>query len=278
MKTRLQLQGELLTLSAEKNTRLYTGMFDALVKVMKNEGIQGLQGGLSAGIAYQIVMNGMRLGLYDYVNKHVRTSGAEDPFFFLKNLTLAGSAGGLGAFLGNPFFLVKVRLQTANRAVPATGVGVGPVGVQYDYKGVYDGLNKIIHKDGWRALFKGSSAASLRVAVGSGVQIASYENIKREYSSGKHFPAISGSLLHMMSSATAATVVSLCMNPLDVITTRLYNQVDGRYTSAIDCAVQTFKTEGMRGFFKGLLPQYMRLAPHTVLTFVVWERLKTFFN
>ena len=55
LKTRLQLQGELMSRSAETLTRTYSGMGDAAVKVFKEEGIRGLQGGLMAGVRFQVI-------------------------------------------------------------------------------------------------------------------------------------------------------------------------------------------------------------------------------
>ncbi len=51
-------------------------------------------------------------------------------------------------------------------------------------------------------------------------------------------------------------LVTIAMNPADVISTRLYNQpvVNGKgqlYTGLIDCIAKTVKTEGMRGLYKG---------------------------
>lgn len=65
------------------------------------------------------------------------------------------------------------------------------------------------------------------------------------------------------------------MNPFDVVATRIYNQKVGeRYAGPIDCLKQTFKTEGISGFFKGWFPHYLRLGPHTILTFLFWEQFK----
>jgi hypothetical protein len=33
----------------------------------------------------------------------------------------------------------------------------------------------------------------------------------------------------------------------------------------------------VRSFYKGVVAHYLRLGPHTVLTFVFWERLKILF-
>ena len=42
----------------------------------------------------------------------------------------------------------------------------------------------------------------------------------------------------------------------------------------LDCARKIVTQEGPLGFYKGVLPHYLRLGPHTILTFVFWEQLK----
>lgn len=52
VKTRLQLQGELA--SRSQVTRVYTGVFQALGKIGKNEGIRGLQKGLLCAVSAEV--------------------------------------------------------------------------------------------------------------------------------------------------------------------------------------------------------------------------------
>lgn len=61
MKTRLQLQGELVKADANA-PRVYKNVFDVFKKTWKNEGIRGLQRGLMPAYGYQILLNGSRLG------------------------------------------------------------------------------------------------------------------------------------------------------------------------------------------------------------------------
>lgn len=61
MKTRLQLQGELVKADANVE-KVYKNVFDVFRKTWKNEGIRGLQRGLMPAYGYQILLNGSRLG------------------------------------------------------------------------------------------------------------------------------------------------------------------------------------------------------------------------
>lgn len=65
------------------------------------------------------------------------------------------------------------------------------------------------------------------------------------------------------------------VNPIDVVTTRMYNSA--LYPSLWSCVRATAGTEGLLAFYKGLSALYLRLFPHTILTFVFWEQLKTLY-
>lgn len=67
IKTRQQLQGEL-----QKNTKSklpYRGLGQAIVSIVKAEGLKGLQKGLGSALGFQFVMNSTRLGLYETVDQ-----------------------------------------------------------------------------------------------------------------------------------------------------------------------------------------------------------------
>ena len=40
-----------------------------------------------------------------------------------------------------------------------------------------------------------------------------------------------------------------------------------------DCSVYCFRNEGLRGFYKGLLPSLLRVTPATAITFLVYENV-----
>lgn len=50
------------------------------------------------------------------------------------------------------------------------------------------------------------------------------------------------------------------------------------YRGVVDCFIKMWKTEGIHGFFKGFMPNYTRLGPHTVLCFVFWDSLRELRN
>uniref|UniRef100_A0A0G4I6V6 Mitochondrial carrier protein n=1 Tax=Chromera velia CCMP2878 TaxID=1169474 RepID=A0A0G4I6V6_9ALVE len=259
VKTRMQLQGELQRKGAGRV--VYANLLDAFSKIIRQEGIRGIQSGLAPGILYQLSMNGTRLGLYPTFQK-LFGSTPERPSVG-GNLAAGALSGMTGACLGSPFFLVKARLQSQAKAALRAEAD------SFHYKGVVDAFRSIIKEDGLRGVLRGVDGAVLRVGVGSAAQLATY-------SQSKHFASqhLNDTLLVLLAASfLSGLAVTTAMNPVDVISTRLYNQRGhSRYSGVFDCAMKIAETEGPRGFFKGWTAHYLRLGPHTLLTFVFWEQ------
>ncbi|XP_041072781.1 mitochondrial dicarboxylate carrier [Carcharodon carcharias] len=81
---------------------------------------------------------------------------------------------------------------------------------------------------------------------------------------------------HFLSSFVAGGCATFLCQPLDVLKTRLMNS-KGEYRSLWHCIRQTAQL-GPLGFYKGLIPAGIRLVPHTVLTFVFLEQLRSHFG
>lgn len=275
VKTRMQVQGELVRLG--KVDRVYSNAFQAFYLIGKQEGVRGLQGGLGPAILYQLMMNGTRLGFYEPI-KRFYTNDGKNPST-LKNIAAGSTSGVIAAVMGSPFFLIKVRLQVQQSSGNKTS-STPTVGFQHSYKGALSGLKEIAQTEGIRGLYRGATAAMLRVGVGSGVQLSCYDACKSFVVSLSPNTFTNSSVsTHFAASMVSGLFVTLAMNPFDVISTRMYNQpvVNGRnavYSNVFDCAVKIARAEGPIGFYKGFVPHFLRLGPHTILTFIFWEQLK----
>lgn len=181
IKVRLQLQGT-------KAAKVYTNSWDALVKIHKAEGLQGLQKGLTPAILREGSKNLFRIGMYDPIMSILHapplpssvSSSSSSPSIVRKRNTapawkraLAGSlCGVMGAVSCNPFELVKTRLQSASSGNSAA------VGHQHGYTGVWHALTVIVKQDGFKGLYRGSLLSVSRSILGSGANLATYSLMK----------------------------------------------------------------------------------------------------
>ncbi|KAF8560093.1 mitochondrial carrier [Imleria badia] len=265
-KTRLQLQGELAKSGGEK---VYKNAIDVFAKTWRNEGFRGLQRGLGTAYAYQILLNGSRLGFYEPFRRTInRVIGRPVTDQIPLTSVAAGAASGaVGAAIGNPLFLIKARMQAYSPALP--------VGTQHHYKNSFDALSTIFRAEGFRGFVRGIDAAILRTSMGSSVQLPTYNWTKNQLVTNGILPANS-IWTYLASSSVSGVCVCIVMQPADTALTRLYNQPtirlpNGRlqgtlYKNPIDCLWKTFKTEGVFGWYKGSTAHFLRIAPHTIIT------------
>lgn len=265
-KTRLQLQGELAKGGGEK---VYKSAVDVFAKTWRHEGIRGLQRGLGPAYAYQILLNGSRLGFYEpfrgNLNKLAGWSPADQ--IPLTSVIAGASSGAVGASLGNPLFLIKARMQAYSAAFP--------VGTQHHYRNGFHALSTIFKAEGFRGLVRGIDAAILRTAMGSSVQLPSYNFTKSQLAKHQILPADS-TWTFLASSSVSGLCVCLVMQPADTALTRMYNQetiklpdgriVGAKYKNPVDCLWKTLRAEGLRGWYKGSTAHFLRIAPHTIIT------------
>jgi solute carrier family 25 folate transporter 32 len=80
-----------------------------------------------------------------------------------------------------------------------------------------------------------------------------------------------------MASASKI-VASVSTYPYQVVRSRLQDhRGTTHYTGTIDTVRKTFAQEGLIGFYRGLVPNVVRVLPGTCITFAVYETISNFF-
>jgi len=46
-----------------------------------------------------------------------------------------------------------------------------------------------------------------------------------------------------------------------------------QYSGIIDCVIKVVRKEGFLSLWKGFVPYFLRLGPHTILTFIFLEQI-----
>eukprot|EP01112_Ceratiomyxa_fruticulosa_P009911 TRINITY_DN2601_c0_g1_i4.p1 TRINITY_DN2601_c0_g1~~TRINITY_DN2601_c0_g1_i4.p1 ORF type:complete len:304 (+),score=44.77 TRINITY_DN2601_c0_g1_i4:366-1277(+) len=265
IKTRLQIQGEL----AKKNhTEIrYKGFLRGGYQIILDEGVRGLYKGLLPSILREGSYSTLRMGGYDLMKDYL---GATDPKHtpLWKKIVAGGVSGAIGAAIANPTDLVKVRMQ-------AQGV---PGKVSYNYPSTFSAFRIIYQTEGLRGLYVGMWPTTYRAAILTASQLASYDHIKHFILNSSSFK--DGPLIHFTASIGAGFIAAACTSPVDVIKTRVMNQPideNGKgkiYKNSIDCCMKIIKFEGPMGLYKGFIPNWLRIGPHTITTFLVLEQLR----
>ena len=283
LKVRQQLKGEL---SREAVPLGFRSLASSAKSIFSAEGAIGLYRGLSASVGRQIVFSGLRhgglatacAGVLSLRNEklealHGDKSMPPHPSKHLKPhqvVCLAACVGASAAFIANPFDVSLIRMQADGHWKPAK---------RRNYKHVFDAIASIVRQEGAATLWRGCGPTVIRAALCTLTQLPTYLYAKELLlSSAPHwlFPNKSDDAkLHIISSLASAAAASLATAPVDVVKTRIINMNKKggghQYSSAIDCVMKILRYEGVRGMYKGLLPTFVRLAPHTVVLWTVQE-------
>ncbi|XP_052181087.1 calcium-dependent mitochondrial ATP-magnesium/phosphate carrier protein 2-like isoform X2 [Diospyros lotus] len=179
-------------------------------------------------------------------------------------LIAGGMAGAVAQAAIYPMDLVKTRLQTAacdGRKAPS--------------------LVKLT-KDIWvhggpRAFYRGLVPSLLGMIPYAGIDLAVYEKLKDTSKRYILHDAEPGPLVHLGCGTVSGALGATCVYPLQVIRTRLQAQhtgVPAAYRGMSDVFRRTLKHEGLRGFYKGLFPNLLKVVPAASITYLVYETMK----
>eukprot|EP01084_Bolivina_argentea_P165531 287562_1 len=116
IKTRLQVQN---FATASTTNEMYSGMFDAAIKISNREGLPGLFKGLQPALIRQVSYTGLAFVVFEPVRdtiNHLSNSalGRPDdakPGFVIRVLS-GGIAGAIGISVMNPTEVLKTKMQT----------------------------------------------------------------------------------------------------------------------------------------------------------------------
>lgn len=232
--------------------------------VVKSDGFLALYSGLSASLCRQMSYSLTRFAIYETVRDMIGTT-SQGPMPFYQKVMLGAFGGFTGGFVGTPADMVNVRMQNDVKLPPE---------LRRNYKHAIDGLVRVFREEGLRKLYSGATMASSRGALVTVGQLACYDQAKQlVLGTGMMGDNI---LTHFLSSFIAGGCATFLCQPLDVMKTRLMSS-KGEYTGVRHCLRETAKL-GPMAFYKGLVPAGIRLIPHTVLTFMFLEQLKSHFG
>uniref|UniRef100_UPI00358DF3F5 mitochondrial dicarboxylate carrier n=1 Tax=Myxine glutinosa TaxID=7769 RepID=UPI00358DF3F5 len=234
------------------------------VRVVRNDGFLALYNGLSASLCRQLTYSLTRFAIYETARDMVMKK-SKQPLPFYQKVAIAALGGCCGGFVGAPADLVNVRMQNDMKL---------PVELRRNYKHAVDGIYRVVFEEGLRNLFSGSSMAASRGIIVTVGQLSCYDQAKQLVLNTGLFK--DNVLTHFLSSFIAGGCATILCQPFDVLKTRLMNS-KGEYRGVLHCIIDTGKL-GPLAFYKGFFPASIRLIPHTILTFVFLEQLRSHFG
>lgn len=279
--------------------------------VLKYEGVRGLYQGLVPAVAGSAVSWGGFFYVYETMKRQLRNvkstygtnsgdqrtqtgetkSQQELPTLTsLDNFILGTGSGVVMVFVTNPVWLIKLRLQLQ---MTRTSEHLHVKNVTH-YNGFLDAFSKIVKKDGVLGLYKGTGPALMLTSHG-GVQFVVYEFLRKHFhyaraqrtADSSVVKRFEDSLGYLTIGALSKMVASTFTYPLQVVKSRMQQPSSSlELTSTGDVTVvkrdyvglmrtigRMWRVEGLTGFFKGAVPNAVRVAPSAAVTFLVYESM-----
>lgn len=239
-------------------------------KIIKEQGsIRPLYKGLDSALLRQLVYCGIRFGLFYEIKDIIKhTKGREANF--VENAIASLVSGGVGAYAGNPFDLILIRMQSDRNL---------PENQRRHYKGVFDAMFRIVKEEGVLTLWRGSLPTVVRAMAMNFGMMTSFEEAKKLVA--KHITTHK-KLNSIISSCISGFFAAFLCLPFDNIKTKLQKMKalpDGTlpYKGVFDCLVKTCANEGFFKLWVGFATFYTRVAPHAIISLLVNETLRHLF-
>lgn len=184
---------------------------------------------------------------------------------FLMLVAISSVSGVAGSIVGNPADIMNVRMQHDAALPPAE---------RRNYSNAFSGLARMIREEGWSQLFRGVWPNSGRAVFMTASQLAGYDIFKQELLARTSMK--DNTATHLTASLMAGFVATTLCSPLDVIKTRIMSSKESH--GIVNLLSTITKTEGPAWMFKGWVPSFIRLGPHTIATFLILEQHKKLYR
>jgi len=243
----------------------YSSLLGATSHILKHEGVQGFYKGVTPNLVGAGASWGFYFLFYNIFKSQLKSASGAEKLPPIKH-TLAATQAGVGVLLlCNPIWVVKTRLCLQSQAVAKGTTST------LAYTGMCDALAKIARSEGLKGLYKGMVPGLLNVSHGT-IQFVAYEELKARCNSYfmREPNAKQGSSEYLLCAAVSKLFAASVTYPLQVIRARMQDR-HAPYKSLRDCVEFTWRTYGPRGFYRGLVPNLLRVVPATGITFLVYE-------
>ncbi|KAG7516177.1 hypothetical protein JOB18_024928 [Solea senegalensis] len=182
----------------------------------------------------------------------------------------AGTAACIADLITFPLDTAKVRLQIQGEAHKIEGASATK------YRGVFGTIMTMVRTEGARSLYSGLVAGLQRQMSFASVRIGLYDSMKQFYTRSTESAGI---VTRLMAGCTTGAMAVAFAQPTDVVKVRFQAQVrlaDGgkRYKGTLDAYKTIARDEGIRGLWKGCIPNITRNAIVNCAELVTYDMIK----
>lgn len=182
---------------------------------------------------------------------------------------VAGTSGGVvSSFLLHPLDLIKIRFSVGD------GLNTRP-----KYTSMFELCRSVVQTNGVRGLYAGVLPNVTGAGLSWGCYFFFYNTVKSYLNGGDETKPLS-TLEYLGCGCLSGSTTLLMTNPIWVAKTRMCLQYENQgksYRGLVHTVSDLYKTNGIRGLYKGLVPGLFGTS-HGAIQFLVYERIKIWNN
>ncbi|PVH65797.1 hypothetical protein PAHAL_1G078600 [Panicum hallii] len=241
-----------------------TTVAHAVKSIWREGGLVGFFRGNGLNVVKVAPESAIRFYTYEMLKEYIMKSKGEDKSDIGTSgrLMAGGLAGAVAQTAIYPIDLVKTRLQTYERGrIPSLGALSRDIWIH----------------EGPRAFYRGLVPSLLGMVPYAGIDLTVYETLKEMSKTYILKDSDPGPLVQLGCGTVSGALGATCVYPLQVIRTRIQAQPansEDRYRGMTDCFRRTLQREGFSGFYKGLVPNLLKVVPAASITYLVYETMK----
>jgi solute carrier family 25 (adenine nucleotide translocator) protein 4/5/6/31 len=249
----------------------YKGIGDCFSRVYSEQGALAFWRGNLVNCLRYAPQQGSALAFNDFLNGVFPVYNNQTDFWkgFGVKLFSGGLAGGLANTICYPFDFARTRLASDLKA------GQG------QFKGIGDCIMTTVRNQGITGLYTGWSVTVMGAFVYRAGQLGCFKQIQdlNPYQKDKGYL---GGLSSFAAVTVARTVVMPFNYPFDTVRRRMMLQsekpvAERAYKGSFDCFIKVFRNEGVKGMYKGMVPELFRGVGGS-LVIVAYDRIKVIFG
>lgn len=197
--------------------------------------------------------------LYDDEDDDIGEEDEEEymyPSRTVKLLVAGGLAGVVSRTATAPLDRLKMLLQVNDAEKRMT---------------IREGLRYMAREGTIKSFFKGNGTNVIKIAPETAIKLTMNDIYKRMIASDVEDITPPQ---RMAAGALAGATSQAIIYPLELVKTRLAVCKPGIYSGIVDCARQVLAQEGIKSFYRGLLPSMMGILPYAGVDITIFELLK----
>ncbi|KAK5115598.1 hypothetical protein LTR85_009769 [Meristemomyces frigidus] len=241
-------------------------------------GLRSLFAGNGLNIVKVMPESAVKFGSYEAAKKAVaRFEGHDDPRRISgpSQFIAGGVAGMASQAVVYPLDTLKFRMQCDTVA-----------GGEHGNRLIWHTAQKMWARNGIVSFYRGLPMGLVGMFPYAAIDLFTFETLKKYVVKRnmklKHCKneedALPGNFTMALMGGLSGAIGASTVYPINLLRTRLQSQGTAShqrtYTGIVDVTRQTIQGEGVRGLFKGLTPNLLKVVPAVSITYVVYENVK----